>query len=76
MHELLRLVDLDLYCGTMMLLFDNLNEGHSKISKTSGGIKMLALLKREDSNGVKVETCGEPITKVDLLMVCSSFLYN
>ena len=59
-----------------MLLFDKLKEGHSKTSKTSGGIKMLASLKREDSNGVKAECCGEPITEDDLLMMCSSFLYN
>ena len=56
------------------MLFDKLIEGHRKISETFGGIKMLAFSKREDSKGVRVEGCGEPITEVDLLMVCSSFL--
>ena len=57
-----------------MMLFDKLIEGHRKISEAFGGIKMLAFSKREDSKGVRVEGCGEPITEVDLLMVCSSFL--
>ena len=57
-----------------MMLSDKLVESHSKISETFGGIKMLAFSKRKDSKGVRVEGCGEPITEVDLLMVCSSFL--